>query len=363
MSAPDNIYLNVTINNQVTNPAVMNDIPATYDETLSIPVLKNPNDYYASIIRFTVPTNNIPIFNFPVDVTQNNPNRSAFIIGIDRTGVLYPQNVIYVPQNSIPAPTPAISSPFFSYNDIINPYYGIYNVQTFINMVNTALQAAVTASGIGGTSPFYVYDASNEIISLIVSQTFIASGARIYMNSLLVNYFDGFSFINTSTSFNTGGPNIRFYHDLNPIPYGSPVGGPYEYRAEYTSLSLWFDINKIVITTTSIPVIQEASPSFSPIVSGGNVNSTANYQPIITDFAVVYSTLEEYGSEIEYIPSGQYRLVDMNSNVPITRINLAFYWLSKNGYLYPLYISPNQSASIKLAFLKKDLYKDMKLLK
>lgn len=355
MATIDNRYLNIPINNLVGYPVVIKDIQATYDVTLTEPLLDNPSDYYASIVRFTIPINTIPIFSFPVDISQNNPNVSALLIGIGTTGgVEYPQNIVYIPRSDLPVPTAGSSAPYFTFNQITSEYYFIYSIQAFINMVNTALAAAVTASGIGVAAPYYVYTPQSQLFSLIVSQAFLNTNATIFMNELLLNYFDGFFFDDKNTIQN----GLRLYHNLNPIPYGSPVGGPYQYFQEYTSLPLWFDIRKVVITTSSLPVVTEANPGFNP-----TTNSSANYIPIITDFAVTFNNISDINTVVTYNPTAQYRLVDMKSNVPLTRIQLTINWLSKSGYLYPLFIAPNQSAELKIGFFRKELYRDVKLLR
>jgi hypothetical protein len=42
---------------------------------------------------------------------------------------------------------------------------------------------------------------------------------------------------------------------------------------------------------------------------------------------------------------------------PLYNIDLRLLWQDKSGNLYPIYISFSQQASVKLAFVKKSLYK------
>lgn len=360
----DNIYLNLAISNQSYDLTQNRNIQAVYDQTLTNPLLNNPSDYYLSIIRFSLPSNSIPIFRCPVDVSQNDPNGTPFFIGIELGASVYPERVMFVATNSLPAPTPAASYPYFSASQISSGYYTMFAAQPLVSMVNTALAAAHTASGIGGAAPYYIFDPTTQLFSLIVTQTFIASGAYIYMNNSLVNYFSGFNFYYVGTFQAAGTAGIRFRHILTPLPYGSPVGGPYKFDAEYDASSLWFDIRKIVVTSTSIPTSPEFNPVTTPLgIVASGLDSTSNTFPIITDFISTFDNFNEYGSTITYNPTTQYRLVDLNSNAPLNRIQLTFYWLSKNGTLYPLFLSPNQTITMKLAFIKKDLYKNTNTLK
>ena len=354
-SNADNIYLNVSITNPVSGiSAYPLESQAVYDENLTIPVLSNPSEYYCSIFRFSMPLDTIPIFRFPVNFSQNNPNISDLIIGINNDG-LFTQPIVYVAANNLIAPAPGASSPFFSLTQAASPYYFIYSVQQFITMINTALNLAFVAAGSpGGTAPFYIYTATTQLISLIVTAGFIASGATIIMNAYLKTYLDSFPFKYTLLpSNNPLVPGLFYYtQDLSTIPYGQT--SPYRFDEEYNALDLWFDIRKIIITTSSIPIVQEASPSTVAIT---NVNGAGNYLPIITDFVVSYNNIQDVSSILVYNPTSQYRLIDMYSNSPISRINLAFYWQSENGNLFPVFLSPGQTITVKIGFLKKELYK------
>jgi hypothetical protein len=286
-------------------------------------------------------------------VYQSNANISLLLIGIETAGGIQTGEFVqYVPANNLATPnTLASSPPYYNFNDVVNPYYFIYDIQPFLDMINTALAAAVTGSLIGATAPFYTFNPLTQLISLTVAQGFINTGAKIFMNSLLKIYLD--SFVYTTKNYVNSGPYL-YYHNLSDVPTG-PTGGPYVYEEEYISIPLWFDIQKIVVTSNSIPIIREATPSSATIFSA-NVNTTANYLPIITDYIVSYDNLNDISTVLTYNPTAQYRLTDMSSNVPLVRIQLAFYWQSKIGYLFPIYVSPNQSLTAKIAFFRKTLY-------
>lgn len=350
----DNLYLNLTLPNLVTdnNPLPQNKL-AIYEETLSTPIINCPEDYYASILRFSIPLDSLPILSFPLNPFQNNPNQSLLQIGIQTAGgTKFPQFVIFVPQTTnIPAPTPASSSPYFNSNQITSQYYYIFSIVAFITMINNALAAAFTAAGSpgGGAAPFYIYKPASQTISLIVTSAFIGSGAQIFMNGILNTYLYSF-FYNTINDPNTG--EYQFFHNLSVLPYGQ--SSPYEFMEEYSAIPLWGDIRKVVVTTNSLPITQEVSPTFNSITTSNN--SQTNYTPIITDFVVTYNNIADLSSVLVYNPTAQYRLCDMSGRIPLYRINIQFYWLSKNGNLYPIFISPNQTITVKLGFFKKSLY-------
>lgn len=365
-------YLNLNIPNIVTDgDLIPPNRRAIFNESLTIPVLSNPSQYYVSIIRFTIPIDGLPILSFPVDPFQNNPLLSALIIGVAQpvsnppppppqipvspTPPILPNmtRVTYVPQNALLAQPVHGSGPiYFNFNQANDPYYFIYSIQPFIDMINTALNASfVSAGSPGGTAPYYIYTASTQLISLIVTQGFLNSGYLIYMNSYLNNYLSSFSY--TTQCYQNSGPYL-YIHNLATLPYGSPSGGPYQFDQEYNSMDTWIDVRKIVITTGGIPIVQEASPTFD-FMSSQN-NGTANYFPIITDYSVTFDNINDFSTVLVYNPTAQYRLIDMYSNVPLTKVDLSFFWVSRNGSMHPLYINPGQSAEIKLAFINRNMY-------
>lgn len=348
----DNVYLNISIPNlSNTNSPYPPNVVAAYDEVLASPVIDNPNQYYITVIRFSIPIDLIPLFSFPVDISQNNPNQSLMVIGIENAALVqFPEFIMYTPENNIVAPVPGGVAPFFTSNQVTSDYYFIYSVNNFINMINTALAAAVVASGIGVAAPFYTYDSQTEFISLTVTAAFLATGARIFANSYLKNYLGAFDF--TTLNYVNTGPYL-YYHLLNATTL--------VYYQNYNSMNLWFDSQKIVIQSNSIPIVAEFSPSFqNPQIFGpNNLNSSSNLQPILTDFALAFNNISDFSSVVTYIPEPQYRLTNMRSSTPLNRIQLSFSWLSKNGTLYPLYVSPNKTVTLKLGFIKKSLFKNI----
>lgn len=338
-NAQDNIYLNISIN--PTNPT--GNSLALYEESFNRPILQSPEDYYATVARFSVPTSEIPIFKFPVNVAQNNNLVSAMRIGIRSGGNNFSQNILFIPTNNVSLPTPAGSAPFFSTSQIISKCYDIFSVTAFINMVNVSLSLAYTAAGIPGVPPAYSYNPTTELISLSIPLAFTAAGAELYMNENLSNYFASFEF------FQRIADPVREYTHVFPVG-----AGPITITEDYRSLALWFDLRKIVLTSSSLPVAQESTPTQDGFT--GLSQGIISYSPTLTDFIVSFDSPSQILSYAVYTPD-TYRLIDMvKSPVPISKLNLQFYWQNKQGVLIPLEISNTQTATLKLAFLKKSLY-------
>lgn len=346
----DNIYLNIVMNG-------MNGVNtvATYDQTYTNTFLTGPEHYYCSVIRFVIPLNEVPIFHMGnyVDTTQNNPNITTLLVVIKTAapsvaGTVYTSPLVWTPESNYPAPSPQPSAPYFLNDQKISNYYNVFSVQNVVDCFNTAIDAVMTLAGMTGvTRPYILWNPSTTLFSLVVAQDFLNTGYSLGLNSLAENYFDSFHFYEDVL-------NTDYYYWVLPTPKGQTA--PFTYTEDYSSFPLWVDIRKIYITTTSLPVNQEVTPVQNP-QTGGSISGFVVNQPIITDFALNFNNPSELKTVAIYNPTAQYRLIDMTASGPLRRVDLAIYWQDKYGNSFPIYISGNQQASVKLAFLKRHLYK------
>lgn len=353
----DNIYVNVVFDH--TPP--YDNLPTSSEEstqaeyrvTKTIPILDKASDYYCSVIRFDLPLNIVPLYIFPIIPNQANPNLSPMIIGVRTGGVNFSQNLIYVANNPYTAP-----SQVGAITQVITPYYFVYQYQNLIDSLNTALAAAFVAAGSpgGGTAPYFFFDPVTQFINLIANNTFITAPATLFWNESLNNYLDAFH-VNFLGYNQPQGRVFDFIFDtgnnfLAPVP--PFIAGDRKYSQQYNVINYWSSLRKIIITSNSIPIQNEFTPS-----NNSGISATL---PIITDFVPSLEFAGQGRSIAYYYPTGQYRLVDMKSDLPLYTIDFKVYWQDKHGNTYPLNISIFQQGSIKLAFLKKSIYKPMNLL-
>jgi hypothetical protein len=352
ISEQDNIYYNIIFNHRPEDL----DAPskAEYNTTNTLIILDNPNDYYCSVIRFVIPLDNIPLFIFPIVPNQGNPNLSTLVVGISYNNNNYFQNIIYSPDNNF---APPIQNQL---QQVITPYYYVYSYQNLITAINTALLAQFNifvaanpgAPQAGNPAPYFYYNSSTQLITLVTHQSWATTGptqALIYMNNSLATFLDAFQ------TFFYG------YNQLNDKDYSFNItnngnnlsGSNLSFTQEYNVINYWSSLRKIVITTLSIPIISEYIPSQN--------NNNTNQLPIITDFIPIISNAGENRSIAYYNPTSQYRLVNMISSSSLKKIDMYLYWQDLSGNLYPIYISRNQQASVKLAFFRKSLYKKLNL--
>ena len=86
------------------------------------------------------------------------------------------------------------------------------------------------------------------------------------------------------------------------------------------------------------------------LVGSGN---NANLTNIITDFEVPVSELNQYRPSIEYVPSTEYRLIDMNKLVNLSQVDLAVFWKTHYGNYVPFRLQPGCAAHMKILFRNK----------
>lgn len=387
----DNVYLNVVFDHSLAMFTTNPNLPPTgegseiadYNVTKTLPIVDKASDFYLSVIRFDIPLNTIPIYIQKIIPNQPDPNLTPLIIGISYLGTNYSVYLEYIP-NSPGLPTPVQNQPI----QVITSYYFNYSYQNLIDMFNVALAKVWISSGLSATNPtvstpFFFLDSSTQLINLVVGNIFVVTNPPIiYINYASINYLDGFQF----GIFGTNQPYGKdFYFVLNqglsppgvivpPQPslpptfdkyYTNPLllqpspptaAVPYwQYTQDFSTLALWSSLRKIIISSNTIPVNNEFIPTGNNSTNQSGVSASF---PIISDFVPIIESGGQSRSIAYYLPTAQYRLVDLISDMPVQKIDIKVFWEDIYGNLYPLEISVFQQASIKIAFLRKTLYKN-----
>lgn len=366
----DNVYVNLTISNAnktvispVTGFVDTSPINASLSANKTVPILDNCCDYYCSVIRFSIPLNTIPLLICPIVPNQVSPNLTPLVFTIE-----YPANnffifpVTYLAENSLTAPVQNAQI------QIITPYYYIYSYENFIEMANISMASAWIVSGLAALfpllqAPYFYFDAITKLINLVVPACFVKLTAPavdipiIHMNAVSERYYSGYqTYFNGYNQANGLDYTFLFTEFADRVEniYNTSY---YRFTQEYQTVFNWSSLQKIIITSPTIPVLQE----YLPTSNAGN-NSVTNSLPILTDFI---PNIEEPGqsrSIAYYVPSGQYRLIDMTAERPLSNIVINIFWSDLQDNIYPLQIQIGETLSLKLAFLRKTLYKGGKRL-
>ncbi len=327
-------YLDITIrgNDLFTEPLV----PAEYRENRTQSILSVPNLWKMGIARFSVPSNNIPLFNFETGVYIVRLYDPAFPLAD------YSVPVVYV-NNHLPNPYGSSFQPIYSYSE-------------FIQAINVALAASFvllkTADagfpGTVGNPPQLQYNSATKLITLYAEiagwdNSNTLTKGRVLFNTALAEFFPGLQQNNA--------PNIPGFFNM---VVGARVGNTVTYNtlqyytmaSDYIDVLNWDEVFQVIITTTGVPIIPEQK------AIGGNQNAV--FQSVLTDFNFAGVGFREAG-RLQFYNQGNIRYYDMISDQPMNQFDLTFKFVDSFGNIYPIYISPMDSANIKVVFIRKNV--------
>lgn len=324
-------YLNVEIYNDTNNKK-----PCVYNNTYNDIVLYNPDDYQLSVIRFCLPSNTLPLFEF---------KENTYFITLDYLNVGFSQVVQY------------------SGNTQENGYKFVYYVQDFITQINQAFLNSFNALKVAYPAapptqpPYITYDAITQLFTLWCQQLYLGN-VKIFMNDYLYQFFNTFN----SIHYGINNPNYKDYEIIITDNKNNISGSYYFFTQEAKSLAYWFDLRNIVFFVNGLKITGEETPSSKAtnnnLVSVNNVSNLNNSSdistvPILTDFQP-YFNYDIRADYLQYQPN-IYRYYDILTTEPIRNLNLIVKWENKKGEFYNIYLSPGQIISIKIMFKKKFL--------
>ncbi len=400
-NTPDLIYYNATIiNGNQTDVEAFPHPDVKFNETRDQPIVSDASKYYMSVLRTIVNGSNLdlPLFLCPIQINQDDVNLSIFSItlvinknittgtGEQNFQYTYQQFMEWSPENQT-APIPPAPTPF---QWVDTTYYWAYTFNHVVGLFNTTIETAYNAiqtafntwwplnGGVGDAPalltavPFMNYNGQTNLFSLYFDQVGyntsepldanIGEQWQFWGNSNFYNLFNSFPSLLYSgrdsnfgqgclyETYNNYGLNLYTYND---ITY-------YVMTQDYpTTGAMWSPIDAIVLSTTLLPVVSEATGT--PLLANNNNTSTTTqnaFFPILTDIAIAQTSAANYKSDmIYYAPSGSYRFTTLsNSHNPINNIDLQLYWRNRqNQQLYPLTMPAQSSVSIKLLFQKRTI--------
>jgi hypothetical protein len=142
MGDPTHVYLNLdVVNNSTTTPQ-----PLVFNETRNMPFLSNSENYFCSVVRFTLQTSNsLPVFIPDILTGQDDVDKTVYAISMsltkynrDGAGTITSDTygaskyIQYKPLDfTQPEPAPPSTRV-----DTSSTYYFIYNVNDWVDMIN-----------------------------------------------------------------------------------------------------------------------------------------------------------------------------------------------------------------------------------
>jgi hypothetical protein len=122
---------------------------------------------------------------------------------------------------------------------------------------------------------------------------------------------------------------------------------------EYSTISNWNAISSIVFTSNTLPIV--ATQTSDPIVFSDNLTAprgvALSYAQVISDMATNEMC---YKPNLLYVPSAEYRFIDMYGSGELHNIDIMVFWKDKKGVLRPFNMGSGATASIKILFKLKE---------
>jgi len=378
----DKLYYDITFTNLASDQTISPIV--NFNETRSLPFINDPEQYYLSIIRFSLDTDSLPLFIPTIQINQPDINLTIYSVSMSyRVGpinIVHRTFIRFSPQNLI-ATLPAPPSQFTNgLQDNTTGYYYIYTYQFWIYLINIALrecfdELTTQVNFIGGVMPtiyhpileFNVSDKTGVLnADILAFESNLPNPIFLYFNNNLGQLFSSFPFYINS---DTGDPEGLNYKIAFSVFGGStiinyPVTNP-TYKAiqcwqEYSTTSIWCPVQSVVFTSTLLPVVSNQLSNPIILNNGQNISSNGNngnFAQVLTD---MIADGNNYKPFIYYTPSAEYRLLELIGNSPLYTVDIQIYWKDRRGQLIPFRLIPNGTATIKLLFTKRyNLIRDL----
>ena len=328
----------------------------SFQETRSKPFIYAPENYYMSIVRFSLDTCSLPIWVPTIQGNQPDYDLTIYSVSMtynDQTVQTYLQ---YIPQDLTQSAPPSPSSTPTGLQ-LFCEYYYVYNYEYVISLLNTALEtcfSSLSALTVLPTTnvPYLKWDTTNLIATLITDQAGFNNSSDdfigLYMNNALYQLFSSFPMILNSTSSSTG-LNYQISCDAYGIASTSSSSYTQQLLAqEYSTISVWNPVMSVVFTSNTMPIVCEQLSAPLVFMNGTTIQSTnnSNIANIITDFEANNGI---YKPNLVYQPS-IYRYKELIGNSPLSSIDIQCFWKNRYGSLVPFYLNTGCSASLKLMF-------------
>lgn len=382
VKSEDLLYYNIGIVNAKYIDDGSDNPYAKFEEDLPLPLLENPSDWEMAIVRGTEECGfNLPIYIFPVQINQSNVNLGVQSVTITMdikvpagtTSYVSQQFLQWIPEDQLAQiPLPPSTS-----QNVNNQYYWVYTYSHYVDIINTALQACITdistRSGLQlkTTAPILTYEPTSKLFSIYYDTQGFGGNARaskgtsqdenatLFMNSSLFQMFYSFP----SLYVNNDIANFGTAYKLNVV---NKVGlNNYTYNdisyfvmtQDCNSLTCWSPISCIAYKSDFLPVKKEYTSN--PIIYdssnvGAVVQSTYLNESVITDVSLALDSPDQYRELLTYVPSGEYRMLSLVGNQPISKIDISLYYrLKMTNQLIPVRMPNYSTVTLKILFRRR----------
>jgi hypothetical protein len=217
---------------------------------------------------------------------------------------------------------------------------------------------------------------SKSILSLDIVSTYNNNINALYFNEPMMNLFSGFTSQYYGDAFRNqpfppsyitsiAGRSFLFNYNISPFIFGGgsiiTIDGNQwvATNSEYSPVPMWNPIASLVFTSsllpinfslTSVPNVYNNDPKD---LSHPNTTNNSQVSNMLSDIQIGLVSGSEYKPSVLYVPSGEYRLIDLLGNNPVFQASFGISWKSKYGDLIPFKLGAQCGANIKIMFRRK----------
>jgi hypothetical protein len=327
----ENIIANVSLSNPMT---ATQKIPATIDVALEKPILPRCKDYKLAIDLFQCPLTSV---------------RPLYLLQGITLGIIFRDSVTNNQQQA--------NIPFFG--------SGGYDIKGLLFVINFFLESLHNSLTGDNRPPYIYFQPENRLFYLVVPEIYFnnpSNPIQIIFNEDLYNLFSGFPVLPIRYLVRHGTPApislLTIAMDINHqllTPTSEVVGQLQVMLGRLLqSIQQIIDLTNLqaVIVTSNIPVCQETLPLVTgqAVSNPGNPVSFISTLPVLTSFRTDVNQFGLQKSSLIYFTRGQYRWIDLLSDLPLDRLSFNFYWQSTDQTIHQLVLSPGESVIARLYF-------------
>lgn len=326
---PDRQYYNLTITRKNDDP---NNLIASFSETRVEPIVDKATDYEMAVIRFDLPTINIPIFIWPtIDV---------WYMSITYKTSVFTRPVPFIPNQNLSNAPKYFGQAIWHYADYVD-CINLSIQQCFADFQADPVYLTIPLADRPTEPPRMTYNGQTNRLSIYYPLQYDLTKPDpiyLYFSNLLFTIFPAFQ--NFSDPSN---PILSSYLIVKDKRNNKVTVNGKQYlriTEEWPELFAWSDFQTIVLETDSIPVSNEF------IAGQKNIS-----RKVLTDFEPAVGTNDQ--SNIQLLPKGDLRFYDMFSDHELRTMDMKIFWQGKDGRVFPLFVSGSDRLTIKLLIKKK----------
>lgn len=306
----DQIYYNIEIGGETSDIT-----PAQFKINRVEEILHNPRDWTINVESFCVPLYSVPLFQFLL--------ADRYKVTLEYNGSSVTKTLQYIPSGT--GAVPINFGPVFSYQQQIQSYnFALLDAYNDLKLLQPLIPA---------TKAPYVTLKGN-LLSLnaeVAYESNLPNPIKIIFNKAAAEQFT-----NLPQFFETA-DRIQY---LIVNQYNNLNGGIYTMTQSTEGISTWGKLNRILFETSTIPVDKQL------------VGSQDDIQIQIIEDYIVNQDVNRPLSLI-FHPQGPLRINTLNSNYPLSSIDVNIRWLSDDGDSQIILLPSNTKASIKLRFTRR----------